>query len=438
MSLENLFTTKFVSIEEINKLSASYNEPNWLLERRITAFEEYNKLPLDKDSLFYKYTTFRNFNPENLTPNWTLDVDIKGNRPSINEELTPDIIESDKGIVSNLDEELKSKGIFYDSLHKLIMKDEELAKRIVDKVTSQSENFDKLGSLARAFATNITVLFVPKGVTLDKTLIKLSTTSGEKNAAFSELIALFEGDTNCSYVEILENSNAQAKEDHLFLSLHSIHLEENANIKGSLIQNFSSNTVHVLARNVKLNSYSSFHMISHLQGSQMGRYNSNIDLYGQGSECYDLFVEFGNNNQRFDVKSELVHSGRDTIGQTHARTVMMGKSESVLRGLITIPESGINADSWLSSKGMVMDKGKINAIPSLNIMQNDVKAAHAASVEPLNDEILFYLESRGITKEHSKELLVKGYFEPVLQKLNENFSVDLSRKYLTKKWDSSR
>ena len=167
----------------------------------------------------------------------------------------------------------------------------------------------------------------------------------------------------------------------------------------------------------------------------MSRVNSNVLLNGQGSEGYDLFIQFGHNKKRFGEKSELQHNSIDTIGQTHARTVMMDKSESILRGLIVIPEIGVNADSWLTSKGMTVGKGKISAVPSLEILQNDVKAAHAASVEPLNEDLLFYLESRGIERSTARELLIKGYFEQILKLLNHEELTDISRNYLSQKWD---
>ena len=135
------------------------------------------------------------------------------------------------------------------------------------------------------------------------------------------------------------------------------------------------------------------------------------------------------------MKSELHHVGRDTIGNVHARTVMMDRAESILRGLIFISETGVNTDSWLTSQGMTVGKGKVIAIPALNIDQNYVKAAHAASVEPLQEDLVFYLTTRGVSYEVARELLVKGYFEYILHQVKDEHIQQLSRKMLSQKWE---
>ncbi|MHA2090603.1 MAG: SufD family Fe-S cluster assembly protein [Candidatus Kariarchaeaceae archaeon] len=437
MSTTSLFTTSYTTIEEITSISHSLNEPQWLLDRRIEAFKQYEVLPLDKDTLFYKYSSFRKFNPDDLNPVWRdesqpIDTDMQIQVDS----LSPHLLETNSGIVSKLPNGLQERGVIFDSLHNIIQRDDELAKRIVSKVSKQSKSFDKLGLLARAFASNIVVLYVPKNVSIPEPLIKLTNLGGTKTANFSEFIVVFEDGSNGSFIEVFEGIQTQSEGENLFITLQSINLANNSHVTGSTLQNWDSQTVHVLARNTHLDEYATIRMISHLQGAQMSRHSSIVDLAGQGSEGYDLFVKLGHKKQRYDIKSELRHVGENTIGQTHARTVMTNKAESILRGLITIPESGVNADSWLTSKGMTIDNGKVTAVPSLEILQNDVKAAHAASVEPLNENYIFYLNSRGINQDEAKEMLVKGYFEPVLKLIKNDTAADLSRNYLSKKWDA--
>lgn len=437
MSNETLFTTKYTTVDEIKELSNNLNEPNWLLERRLAAFNEYNNLPIDKDTIFYKYTTFRKFNPENLIPTWKTNQKSSTHLSESQNSLNPDLIQNEDMISSNLAEELSHEGVIFDSLHNLLEDNEKQIKNIISRIDDQSKNFDKLGSLTKAFASNVILLYVPRNISITKPLIKLTSINENNASSFSEFIALFEEGSNSSLIDLLQKSGTQNKVDHLYSTFQSIYLSDNANVKFSTIQDWGSKTVHIMARNVKINRYASIRLTTHIQGGQMSRHNSYVDLFGQNAEAFDLFIQLGNDKQRYDVKSEIQHNGKDTLGQTHARTVMIDKSEAILRGLISIPESGVNADSWLSSKGMTIGRAKISAVPSLKILQNDVKAAHAASVEPLNDNFIFYLQSRGITANKSKEIMVKGYFEPILKLSNFKQAAELSRKYLSNKWDES-
>lgn len=436
MSKTELFDTKYTTADSINELSSTLNEPEWLLQRRQKAFEEYKKLPFDKDTLFYKYTSFRDFDPKKLEASWQTETKSLLNESSIVlQELEPDLIETEDGISTKLPEELVKQGVIFDSLHNLLETDEELAKKIVNKATSYTKEFDKLGALARAFATNITVLYVPKNVILDKPLVKVNTKGEGSTATFSEFIAYFEESSQASYIDVFLRSEKEPADKQLYVGIETTYVADNAHVKSAQIQDWNKSTLHIMARMGLVERYGKYRTMTQLQGGYMSRLTSNILLNGDGSEGYDLFVSFGDENQRFDVKSELHHIARSTIGQTHARQVMMDRSESILRGLIVIPETGVEADSWLTSQGLTIGKGKVTAIPALQIDQNDVKAAHAASVEPLNDDLLFYLESRGIPRKDAREMLVKGYFEYVLKRLEQNQIMDLSRKYLAKKWD---
>lgn len=431
MSSLELFNTEYTTSEKLIDLSKRLEEPEWLLNRRLKFFTEYEKLPYDQDVLFYKYTTFRKFDPKTLTS-------MSEGSDNVFDEIDgidPSIIESENGVVSHLSEELLSQGIFFGTLHDLLNKDPELAKNIIERADQVSTEFDKLGSLAKAFAVNTIILYVPKGVIVEGLLTKLSILEDKPVAFFTEFIGYFCDDSQVSFAETFLSSVSNSSKEKLFAMSQTLILGDNTKVTSTQVQNWDETTVHIVAKIAAIGRYSTLRSLTHLQGAHMSRHNSHLELIGQGSEGYDLFIKFGHDRQRFDIKSELHHNGVDTIGNVHARTVMMNRAESILRGLIVIPESGVNADSWLTSQGMTMGKGKIVAIPALKIDQNDVKAAHAASVEPINQELIFYLTTRGISSELSRELLVKGYFEYILKQINNNEMVELSRKYLTEKWE---
>ncbi|MCY3412916.1 MAG: SufD family Fe-S cluster assembly protein [Candidatus Heimdallarchaeota archaeon] len=432
MSKLDLFSTPYTTEESIKSISEKLHEPQWLLERRIDAFNDYLKLPFDQDTLFYKYTNFRKFDPKKLQAFLNLDTLNHLDENNI-DDLPVSYLENENANQSYLNND---QGVFFGNLVDFISLNEEKAREIISEVDSVSKSFDKLGMLSRAMASSVAILYVPKNVIVKDLLVKLTTMKSSKISLYTEFIGYFDEGSQVSMLD--QFFSEHLTDENLFNSLYTLIVKDNAKVTLAQIQNWDQKTVHNLARVTKIERYGVLRSLTHMQGGLLSRVNSNIDLAGQGSEGYDLFVKFGSDKQRFDIKSELHHNGRDTIGNVHARTVMMDKSESILRGMISIPEPGVNADSWLTSQGMTLDKGKIVAIPALNIDQNDVQAAHAASVEPLNEEVLFYLQSRGVPQNKSRELMVKGYFEYILKQINNEKISDLSRNYLSSKWDANR
>ncbi len=423
--MQNLFTTDYTTEDTIREISIRNNEPNWLIERRLNAFNNYQNLPFDKDTLFYKYTNFKNLNPRELAINMVIQrhVDLK----NVN------IFETDNEVIFSLTDEMKNKGVILTTLTDLSNNNEELAHTIVEKV-GFSNNFDKLGCLSRAFAPNQIVLYVPRNVVIEKPIFKKTTIKNDKISMYSEFICVFGENSQATIVETFSSSDNKTMK--MYMGMHSIYLGENSNINYYQIQAWDQKTTHIDAKIANISRNATLHEFTHTQGSDMSRINSYIMLEGEGSEGYDLFTNFGNNRQRFDIKAEIRHIGTDTIGQVHSRTVMMNRSESILRGLMDIPETAINANSNLTSKGLSIGRGKITAIPALKIDQNEIVAGHSASVEPINPEYIFYLSTRGIPETLAREMMVKGYFEDVINYIQNNEIKDMIHEFLDTKWNS--
>ncbi len=432
-SPDTLFLTDYTTEQSIEKISSSNKEMDWIQARRIKAFQTFKSIPIDQDTLFYKYTDFKKFDPSNLKPFWEINgrQEMKTEKNEL-EDFKIDIKTVD-GKIEKEKYELEN-GIFFGTIQALAEKNEELVKKIIQKA-DEHMGFDKLGALSKAFSINTLVLYVPKGVKLERPVIRSMVAENSGIASFHEMIIYMEEESELTFVEDFSTSTNPGNEN-LSAIAQTIILNANARLNHVQFQNLATNHVFVLSRIALLSDYSKYTTYSQLQGSEMTKINSKMLLEGRGSEGYDLFSQFGIGNQRIDVKSELVHVQSDTIGQTHSRTVMVDKAESVLRGLIQIPKTGKNADSWLTSHGLTVGRGQIVAIPALMIDQNEVVAAHSASVEPLNQEKLFYVESRGIPKEEAKAILIKGYFEPLIKYIEFDELKDYARKLIADKWNA--
>ena len=120
------------------------------------------------------------------------------------------------------------------------------------------------------------------------------------------------------------------------------------------------------------------------------------------------------------LDTDIIHRGRNTEGFTTVKGIMTDRARAKVTGWIRIPETGHNANAFLEQRFLLLSKNaRVKAEPMLEILANDVKASHAASVSRLNDEQLFYCESRGIDRNESRRLLMEAFINEIIQKISD-------------------
>jgi len=156
-----------------------------------------------------------------------------------------------------------------------------------------------------------------------------------------------------------------------------------------------------------------------LFGTQLSRYKIDSIMKGQGASAEDMEILFGINNQSFDITSNLIHSAPNTKGKVIVKSVMKDTAQSLFKGMIKIKKNARSTESYLAGHAILLDKGaKSDAIPGLEIESNEVKATHSASVSQIDEKQIFYLMTRGLSKESAKREIVGGFIEPISRRLD--------------------
>jgi len=176
--------------------------------------------------------------------------------------------------------------------------------------------------------------------------------------------------------------------------------------------NFSSRAARI-ERDGRMNWYLG------LFGSYLSRYKVDNFLNGVGANAHDTEVVFGNKNQSFDLASNLIHNAPSTVGRVLEKSVLKDTSKSLFKGMIRIEKGAHHAESYLAGHSILLDKGaKSDSIPGLEILTNDVKATHSASVAQMDEEQLFYLASRCLSRSEAQKIIVEGFLEPLSRKMS--------------------
>lgn len=141
-------------------------------------------------------------------------------------------------------------------------------------------------------------------------------------------------------------------------------------------------------------------------------------LEGEGAEVEATSLVRGANRQRFDIKHEIIHAAPRTISHLRVGSVLRGGAKAIIRGLVRVEKNATGCVSRQKEETLLLsDTAEINAVPMLEIENQDVRCSHAATVGRIEEEKLFYLMSRGIDRAEAEKMMIEGFIEPYLLKL---------------------
>lgn len=152
-----------------------------------------------------------------------------------------------------------------------------------------------------------------------------------------------------------------------------------------------------------------------------------IELTGEGAEAYLFGLFWGEGKTDYKIETAVVHRAPKTKGETFVRGVLTGAAQADFHGLIKIEKGAGQSEDFLTENTLLLSpKARADSVPSLEIEADDVRAGHAATVGQVDAEQLFYLMSRGLSRKKSEELIVSGFFQPVLQRLPKDAQVKIA------------
>jgi Fe-S cluster assembly protein SufD len=153
-------------------------------------------------------------------------------------------------------------------------------------------------------------------------------------------------------------------------------------------------------------------------GGTFSRVDLGAELRGNGSSVEVVGLYFGEHEQVLDYRLVMNHIGRNTSSDVFLKGAVEDAARSVFTGLLRIEEDAVRTSAFETNRNLVLSPGaKAHSVPTLEILCNDVVCGHASSVGPLEEEHLYYLQSRGISRARAERLLIRGFFSEVIDRL---------------------
>lgn len=172
-------------------------------------------------------------------------------------------------------------------------------------------------------------------------------------------------------------------------------------------------------------------------GGRLGRLDLGVGLVGDGSSSEVVGLWFGEGDQTLDYRMVIDHEGKNTTSDVFLKGAVEDDAQSVFTGLLRIEKEAARTSTFETNRNLVLsENAKAHSVPNLEILCNDVICGHASSVGPLEPEHLYYLMSRGLARERAERLLIRGFFQQVIDRLpiaglEEPVSEEVFRRFIT-------
>ncbi len=423
-----------INTSHIDEISSSRNEPEWLKDYRKNSLSVYDSLPLEMSPLYNKYTDAKKMDPEQVL----LSTSTTETIPSfLNKRLTE--LENETCIIQigtnvhkiNISDDLKSKGLVISSISDAIKDNSELVKKALE---SSNSNDDKFTALNNAAFNSGVFIHIPRNLILEKPIHFLACLSEDGNSTIARNIIFADESSKSTIVQ--EIYSPKTEKQPAYLELLNTNVAANAQLDVTTLQLMDQHTVNFSTRRTDLAQDAKVNWYSGLFGSVLSRYKIEYFLNGSGASANDSEVIFGNDEQSFDIQTDVNHESPSTDARVVEKSILRNKSKSLFKGMIRIKEHAAKSNSFLSGRSILLDKdAKSDAIPGLEIFTNDVKATHSASVAQIDEEQIFYLKTRCLTHEEAERTIVEGFLEPLSRKMS--FQVRAWIAYLIEsKWEN--
>ncbi len=382
--------------EQVQEISAGLDEPDWLLEKRLDALSALSDLDM----------------PDVIrTPgrNWTnlYNLDFEGFVDPLNAAEEKDQVGPDEVEVMSIAEALEER--------------EELVREHFGSVIDPQENY--LTALSTALFSTGTVVYVPDGVNAEDVTVR---TRMNSRSLFNYTLVVT-GET--SSVTILERQTTgdPVEGERYYSGLVEIDAGENSNVQYGSLQNVDENTYNYTLKRGHADTYGTINWIEGNIGSRLTKSSVETRLLGEGSESKIVGAFFGHNDQHFDVASRVWHEAEHTTADLVTRGVLDDEARSVYEGVQDVGSEAWDTNSYQRENTLMLsDESEADASPKLIINNHDTEASHSATVGQVDAQDLFYMTSRGVSPRAARNMLVEGFFVPVLEEIEvEEFRDDL-------------
>ncbi len=274
---------------------------------------------------------------------------------------------------------------------------------------------NKLTAAHAAFATDGVVVDVAPGQTMSSPLVVDLQAVTAGMASFPHLVVKV--GENAEAVVLVVYRSAPGL-DALMVPEVDLRVEDGGRLRYLAVQALDHATTSVTHQRVLVGRDATSRVGEVGLGGKLGRLDLGVDLVGNGSSSEVVGLYFGEGDQTLDYRMVINHVGQSTTSDVFLKGAVEDDAQSVFTGLLRIEKDAKKTSTFETNRNLVLsENAKAHSVPNLEILCDDVVCGHGSSVGPLEEDALYYLRSRGLTRPRAERLLIRGFFQEVIDRL---------------------
>ena len=421
--------------DKIIEISKIKNEPKWMTDFRLKAYETFVKTPnpnfgpelkIDFDKInYYKRVS------DKVENNWDkIDCNIKDTFDKVG------VIDAEKKyldgigaqyesevVYHNMIKELEDKNVIFCSTDDALKNHPDLFKKYFNKLVKYDEN--KYTALNGAVWSGGTFIYIPPNTTIDRPLQSYFRINSRSMGQFERSLIIVDDN---SHVHYMEGCTATYHlEDSLHAAVVEIYVGKGSSCRYTTIQNWADNVYNLVTKRALVEEDGLMEWIDGNIGSKVNMKYPACILKGKGAtgNCISIAVATGNQIQ--DAGAKMIHLAPNTKSNIISKSIAASGGDASYRGKLYIDKKAKNSKSTIKCDTIILDdKSKSDTIPNNVVCNNSSYLEHEATVSKLDEDKLFYLMSRGLDEEKAQELLIMGFIEEFRESLPMEYAVELN------------
>jgi Fe-S cluster assembly protein SufD len=392
--------------------------PAWWLERKKAAYERFVSLPMPK-------RTDEGWRFSNLT-----GITLEGFKLPTSAVDYKKTTHSDVGVAGAgtllfannrlamqepLGAEVANRGVIFETLQNALLRHGDLVRSHLLAQPSKLGS-DKFAALHEAFLEDGAFIYVPRNVEVPLPVGVFHYAAGAGTAVFPHTLVIAEENARVTVADFFRS--CQDADTHFACGGNDIYASHGSNVTYVAMQDWSHSSLSfqfnatVARRDAKVLS------LNLHAGGRQARHESFSQLQAPGAHSEMLALTLAHNSQEFDQRTLQIHQAPNTSSNLLYKNALLDQSKTIFSGLIVVDPDAQKTDAYQSNRNLMLsDDAEAHSLPGLEIQANDVRCTHGATTSRIPAEQEFYLQSRGIAKAEADKLLVFGFFEEVLGKI---------------------
>lgn len=421
----------------VEQISAMKGEPQWMLEFRLKALEHFIARPmptwggdisqLNLDEIyFYAKPTDKEGRSWDEVPDTIKDTFKRLGIPEAEQKFLSGVgaqYESEM-VYHSIQEHLANQGVIFKSIENGLRDHPDLFREYFGTVIPIEDN--KFAALNSAVWSGGSFVYVPPGVKVDLPLQAYFRINTAELGQFERSLIIIDEGAQAHYVE---GCTAPIYSTESFHSgVIEIVVKKGARMRYTTIQNWSTNMYNLVTQRAMVHEGATMEWVDANLGSKLTMKYPSCYLIGERAHGEILSMAFATTGQHQDTGGKMLHFAPNTSSKITSKSISRGKGRASYRGLLKVHKGAKNVRSNVVCDALLLNpESRSDTYPYIEIDEDDVTVGHEASVSKVGEEQLFYLMSRGLSKEEATTMVVSGFIEPLVKELPMEYAVEMNR-----------